>query len=334
MQMSIRGAFPLLLAAASMQAAATAQDVCPALAGQPGKTCIATAQGWFYARDRREAEVLSEDAAANAAAFARHFGMQAPRLAIVLTDSGETLEDEDKRQLQALGAAAALPWPTNAAHAAMLGDGLRKAGMPDAAIAGHPLMNPDMRRPVTRHELGHVLFTRAFFPDARPLRGHSNSNLPDWLNEMAAMLLEPDSAADHRRRMLRELVADPARASLILPLDAYFASENPAKPPPDQKVDAKGVSLVFRAGNDAPATQAVRGAWYAQTQAFADFLQDASGKPEVFADLTRAIARGGTVGTWLASSGKANHLPSGMQELQDTWDAWLKRGGEASPRMR
>lgn len=298
---------------------------CPTLAGHPGNSCIATEQGWFYARDRAEAATFAEDIAANAAAFERFFGIRPPRLAVLLADEGETLDDAGKRTLMEAGAEVAIPWPTDAAHAAMVGEGLRKSGLAESAIARHPLLNGVMRRPVTRHELGHVMFTRAFFPGAEPVRGHSSGNLPDWLNEMAAMLLEPEAAASHRRRLLRELLGDPGRRASILPLNAYFRSENPAKPPAGQAVATKGVSLVFRAGNDGKAQQEARSAWYAQTQAFADFLLAESGDPGIFGDLARSLSQGRDVGDWLDSTPHAGRLPRDLGGLQARWENWLQR---------
>lgn len=316
---------PKLLALLLPFLAQAAPASCPTLAGHPGNTCIATEQGWFYARDRAEAATIAEDIAANASAFERFFGIRPPKLAVLLVDAGETLDDADKRTLMEAGAGVAIPWPTDAAHAAMVGEGLRKSGLPESAIARHPLLNGMMRRPITRHELGHIMFTRAFFPNAEPLRGHGNGNLPDWLNEMAAMLLEPEAASGHRRRLLRELLDDPGRRASILPLDAYFRSENPAKPPAGQTGAAKGVSLVFRAGNDGKEQQEARNAWYAQTQAFADFLLAESGDPGIFGDLTRALSQGRDVGSWLGSTPHAGRLPRDMGGLQARWDDWLRQ---------
>ena len=304
-------------------AVSAAESPCPRPAGLDALSCVASTHAWVYADDVADARLLAEDLDASAAQFQRHFQRSPPQLAVVLGPPERTLADADKNALNVQGAALAFTWPGLSAHADMARTGMQADGPAARALAAHPQLQQTIWRNVTRHELGHVVFTLGFWPGTTTPRGHGHAASPDWLNEMAAMLQEPETAADHRRRMLSEHLLQPDTQALPT-LDQLLSMRNPARPPDDQPAPSRsGVALVYRGDAPRPGQQA-SALYYAQVQGLADYLQDAEAEGTI-ASLATAIADGRSFKDWLANSGPAQGLPATMEALETDWRAWLSR---------
>ena len=63
--------------------------------------------------------------------------------------------------------------------------------------------------------------------------------------------------------------------------------------------------------------------FYSQSRGFADFMIERTGNKQIFADVARHIAAGGTMDSWLASSGSTVGLPADAASLDVQFKAWL-----------
>ncbi|WPU55290.1 hypothetical protein SQW19_13200 [Stenotrophomonas acidaminiphila] len=308
---------PLLLLLAG---AARADTGCPPLPGLD--YCAAGAHGWVYGPDAAQVRLLGDDLAASAAAFERLFARAPLRLAVLL-DAPEGIAADARARLAAAGAVQVLDWPGMQAFQAA-----REATQPAddpgrRLLAANPAIGQAIWRNLTRHELGHVRFNLTYWPDLGRTAGHGHARSPDWLNEAAAMVLEADDLAAHRRRLLHGMGADPAQP--LPALADFLAMANPARPRDQAAPAAKGVSLVYR--SPAEAGDAAAGArYYALVQGWADFLVQATAatRAGVLGSISTRIAAGGSFEDWLADTGPGFGLPATLPALDRQWQAWLQ----------
>lgn len=306
------------LALLSLVANANANEPCPALSAEP--YCVAGAHAWLYGVDSEQTRILAGDLEQNAVLFQRYFGRPAPRLAIMLGDT-EGPDDGTRQYLLDQGADIVMAWPDADAFASMRNAGGSQEDPAARLLASQPGLQQAIWRNVTRHELGHVAFNHAFWPGVATGRGHGHSRSPDWLNEMAAMLLEPDASADHRRRYMKTAVANAATVPLPT-LSQLLAMPNPARPKNEQAPSSKGVSLVYRSNENAE-ERAASTLYYAQLQALADFLLASSNGPDVFGSLAGSIASGASIEQWLRTDAPRFGFPADLDALGRAWNAWL-----------
>lgn len=310
--------FAAVLPLALLSLVADANEPCPTLPAEP--YCVPGAHAWLYGADSEQTRILAGDLEQNAALFQRYFGRPAPRLAIILGDT-EGPDDGTRQRLLDRGADTVMAWPDADAFASLRNAGGSQEDPASRLLASQPGLQQAIWRNVTRHELGHVAFNRAFWPAEATGRGHGHSRSPDWLNEMAAMLLEPDASADHRRRYMKTAVANAATAPLPT-LRQLLAMPNPARPKNEQAPSNKGVSLVYRSNENAE-ERATSALYYAQLQALADFLLASSNRPDVFGSLAGSIASGASIEQWLRSDATRFGLPADLEALDRAWSAWL-----------
>lgn len=311
----------------TLATAAQAAGQCPPLPDIAH--CVATPHAWVYGRNAAQVQILAEDLTRNGEAFQRHFGRSAPRLAVLL-DHADTPSDALQRPLRAQGAALVFDWPSAESFNATR---MANADANDAGsrlLAAQPALAQTIWRSVSRHELGHLVFNLAYWPDYVRQPGHGHAGSPDWLNEMAAMLLEPDTLASHRRRQLQSYLADPANP--LPELTQFLAMSNPSRPPAGQAAPKqKGVAVVMRTGDTSP-DQAAGAQYYAQVQGWADFLAASSKnhRPGVFGSLAASIASGASFEQWLRAHGRDYGLPDTVQALDAAWQAWLDQQAPAA----
>lgn len=342
----------LLITASLLPLQPTAAADCPAaLRAVPGKVCTANAYGVLLAAEKSEADRLARLARDGEAKFATHFGRPPAPYAIV--------QDPAPDSLKALGRAGfknLLPWITPAqieaatvaslqrgaeakAKAQGLGATQTKAAV-DATIAAWRAKNPLQTRLAQEegtvpHEAGHGWYVKAFWPDAVvDGKGHYGGPGPDWLDEMAAVLMESEKFTQTRRDQFGKIysgqklagpLASLTRAQIVdLPL--YLSREHPAKhlqggPQPRQAIGGSGIRIL--SGDEA--VKAASGAilFYLQSRVFADYLIARSGDPAVFAEIGAAFGRGETMDQWLAKRGAAHRLGTSVGALDAGWRAWL-----------
>ena len=291
---------------------------CPPLPAAP--YCVPGTHAWLYGADAEQTRILAGDLEQNAILFQRYFGRPIPRLAIILGDA-ESLDDATRQHLLDQGADAVMAWPDADAFSSMRASSENQDDPASRLLASQPGLQQAIWRNVTRHELGHVAFNLAYWPGVAAGRGHGHSRSPDWLNEMVAMLLEPDASADHRRRYMATAVAE-ATTTPLPTLRQLLAMQNPARPKNEKAPSEKGVSLVYRSNEDA-GERAASTLYYAQLQALADFLLATSRSPDVFGSLAGSIASGRSMEEWLRADAAAFGLPADFDALDQAWTAWL-----------
>lgn len=298
---------------------ARADAGCPPLPGLDH--CATGAHGWVYGRDAGQVRMLGGDLAASAAAFEHHFARPPLRLAVLL-DAPEGIGADDRARLVAVGAVQVIDWPGMQAFQTARQSAVAADDPGSRLLAANPTIAQAIWRNLTRHELGHVVFNLAYWPDLGTTSGHGHARSPDWLNEAAAMVLEADELVAQRRRMLRGMQADPAHP--LPDLASFLAMANPARPDGQAAPAAKGVSLFYRSPAAAgdPATGA---RYYAQVQGWADFLVQttAATRAGVLGSISARIAAGSRFDAWLADTGPAFDLPDTLPALEQQWRAWL-----------
>ena len=169
------------------------------------------------------------------------------------------------------------------------------------------------------HELGHLWYEAAFWAGAPRASGDRYGSAgPDWLDEVAAILMENDAAAQaHRQRFADGRRKDPEQthpAPPEIPLPTFVTMVHPVTaslPPPG--VDTGPVMIVGKPS-----------LFYSQSRVFADYLTDRSEDPRILARISEGLRSGAAFGDWLAREGRRHRLPSTMAALESDWRGWLE----------
>lgn len=307
--------------------------------------CVSTPQGWFYARTSTDAEELARAAAEASVLFTQYFARPAPRGAVLSTGTTATITPSQNAALEAQGAQWVLPWLDAADRRALQESKVREqvrkqlgeAATPEVVEATVTQALSQAAKPgaegdttshsALRHEIGHMLLTRAFWPrtsgDARTGHRGYGGDGPDWLDETAAVLMEDAAMTAGRRSRLPELAI---RTDGLMPLATFFAAQHPllAALAGTGEIDSEGGNGVRVLQGEEAQRLAKRGRdFYTQARAFADFLIATSGDPQVFASIAGTLASGHDMADWLRMHGKAYHLPASVEALQDRWQEWV-----------
>lgn len=299
--------------------------------------CVASPQGLFYARSAEDAERMAATATHTSAHFQTVFGRPAPRGAVI-----DTLQLDDETALKRWQAqhqlSFTMPWinrellqetllaPIKSAiktqqpelDEATL-DALARQALAQASQksdAGHHGITMES---ILAHELGHLYLIHVFWPDADAQADtqHYGSPAPDWLDEMAAILMEDEAMTTQRRRQLRDMLRNnPER---ILPLEAFFHTHHPLAELATRSKNRVTVTII----ND----KAIEGeaGFYLQVRALADFLIERGQSPTIFASIAEAFAKQQSFADWLNANGQRYGLPNNMTELEKHWQAWLTK---------
>ncbi|MDR7194059.1 hypothetical protein [Luteimonas terrae] len=329
----------LLLAALLPFTSATAADAgdCPATLQLHELSCVATAQGWFHAANPATARQIAEDAALAASSFETYFGRPAPRGAVIAGEQGRAIPDDIGQALAAVGAAWQIPWLDAADRRAVQRSALERqlrASMPGAdeaqlqaridATLPSASAPPDTAtdRSALRHEIGHMLLIRAFWDapatDASRSAGHYGGPGPDWLDELAAVLMESQAMTGDRRAKLHS----PEAAAHMQPLATFFDMAHPMVARMSE-LASRGPGAHVISGAEAQRLTGDAGWFYVQARGVADFLLDTSDDPAVFGRIAAFLADGGDMAGWLAAHGAQTGLPASITELDAVWTQWL-----------
>lgn len=185
-----------------------------------------------------------------------------------------------------------------------------------------------------RHELNHVFFTAAFFPDSHePQYG---SDAPDWLDEAVALVAERPEAKARRRAHFHAQVC----SGRLMPLDRFLEQPHPLFALPSFR-DMIAARKAANAG--APGMMAVRVDqlqlpkdalldFYAQSLAVADFLMQSTGDPKILAHIVRDLKGDGASRrpTWIARTGASD--AAALAGRFEAWSLRVARAGTADCR--
>lgn len=326
-------------------------DIC----GRAAIECLESNAGVVVGRPGTTAAYAAgiDDAARR---FERYFGAEAPKAAVVL---GEVADAGIRRSLQKLYPVV-LPWLTLQDREDMVAASVRAAiqrQRPDltgdaleaavarsveASLNASPggSANEDQHQGVFSHELGHLYFIRTFWPEdelnvvdmqqGEPQRYAGPG--PDWLDEIAAVMMENSVLTQSREDGLSEAAAGGDFAALW-PLADYFDMTHPAFEQARQLIRARQSTAEGRAQGgvvimrhqdmqqDSSGRDPVM--FYSQSRGFADFMMETTGDERVFADIARYIAAGGTMAQWLAEHDRSTRLPATVEALEQAFEGWL-----------
>lgn len=333
---------------ATEQAPPPAESVC-ARARTAAPTlarCAATPHGAILSADAAEAARLAALATAGEQRFRQAFSAEPAPYVVV---QGEVPAAEHAA-LEAAGFRVRLPWFTRSGFQSGMEAAVRRqveaqtAGRTpeqvraatDQALAqvrarmGSGGMDRDPQ--VVPHELGHGWYVQAFWPGtAVDGQGHYGGPGPDWLDETAAVLMEPQAAADERREQFRKAYAGEDGLS-VDDLATFLHRDHPMKGANDAArqaaLRARGNGpglMVLRSDQGDPEFQRTRqaGMFYAQGRVFADFMIERTGRPQIFAEIGRGFGRGLSIEQWLAANGRRYGLGATVAELDRSWRTWL-----------
>jgi hypothetical protein len=188
--------------------------------------------------------------------------------------------------------------------------------------------------------LGHLFFVRTFWPNENinVMESHP-ANVsryagpgPDWLDEMAAVLMENEALTQGRITGLNA-VSENQDFSKMWPLEGYFTMVHPAFEQARAMIAARQKTAEGRAqGNvvilsreDLDARDDGRSAamFYSQSRGFADYMIEATGDEQVFAEIAKHIAAGGNMIGWLEKTGKNYGLEPTIEGLETEFHSWL-----------
>lgn len=333
----------LLLCGLLVAAPAFAQvPPCPAVPDGLPKTlrCVATEQGWFYAEDEADAQVFAEAARQAAAKFERAFSREPAFGSVVAISYKQVLPEPFKTGLREHGAKWVLPWIDGASMREEVERQLHrqfKKNNPNARASMARSFASDLAKrtaadtPGTvQHEIGHKLFTAAFWPaqsfERDPKR--YSSPAPDWLDEGAAMLMEPAQATESRRRMFAQMAAGELKSAPVQPLQVFLNAPHPRLTSPDLPDEIKAGSDENRVSislslDSNPAMVSMAG-YYAQTRVWIDFLSE-TGQRGTLPAMAESFAASKSLEEWLAQNGAQYGLATTLPALQAQWTHWLQR---------
>lgn len=301
---------------------ALAPSCARALAAVAGASaCAASRHGIALAASQAEADRLMARAVGGEERFADVFGRPPSAYAVYAFPDPAAIAGA-QQVLRQLGLPAFLPVPSagflqrqRERMAAAAAGGGRIVMRAPAGASDEP-MDAEGENKIP-HELGHLWYAQIFWADAPRRDGDRyGSAAPDWLDEIAAMMMESDTrTAIYRNRFTDS--RDPARASDLppeIPLAELVTMPHPVSaslPPPGQ---ASGPIRL----TSAPSL------FYAQTRVFADYLIERSGDPRILATISEE-SRGSDFAGWLTRHGARHRLPSSLSAMDTDWQAWTNR---------
>ncbi len=298
---------------------------CPAPPGDVTLACVATAEGWFYAADEDSARQAAGHTATAVSAFQRHFSAEVPFGAVILSAA---LPPQARDAFQN---GHALPWvrvwASPAEKSTLLRENLRRTQPELSAAAVEQLVSRASLSTgdVLPHEIGHSLYQARFWPGQTADGSlHYATPAPDWLDEAAAILMEPSPMLAERRQQYRALLSAPSPHVQDLP--GFLQAPHPmdaarrAALSGNGSSSASGLTVMVARGD----TGAALAAFYQQSLALADFLVERSGRADVLGQISLALANGQSFDDWLAQSGPPLQLGGDVATLTQHWQAWVK----------
>ncbi|WP_262693123.1 hypothetical protein [Kordiimonas aquimaris] len=336
--------------------AATAETAVADICNQENVECLTSDVGVIIGRPGTTAS-YADGIEKAAITFERFFGHKAPKAAVVL---GEVVDMDIRRSLTDVYPVV-LPWLTIKDREAMVARSVRaqvlrqqpdlegaaldavversvKASL-NANSAGRNA--EDMHQGVLAHELGHMFFIRSFWPEetmsmveVRPSQINRYAGPgPDWLDEMAAVLMENRVLTASRTALLGTM-SETDDYSDMWDMETYFSMTHPAFEQARRLIAARqnsaegrargGVVILSREDVEAGGDGRNPVTFYAQSRGFADYMIEKTGNERIFADIARYIAAGNSMTEWLAAEGQNYGLSKTVDLLEEDFRLWLK----------
>jgi hypothetical protein len=293
--------------------------------------------------------------------FRKYFGATAPNAAVVLDN---VLNADDRKKIRE-NHPAILPWFTPQGRQDLIANSVRnqvKEQQPDITgealeqiversvkasleASGQPLKNQsdsssNILDGALSHELGHLYFIRTYWSDetldvtdTNPTANNRYGGpAPDWLDEMAAVLLENDALTIGRNNGLKEAAKNNFKT--MWPLEEYFTMTHPAFEQTRKIIEARQQAANGGAQNGVLILSADELAkredgrqpvmFYAQSRGFADYMIEKSGNERIFANIATFIAKNGSIDEWLSEYSGKYHIAPTIHGLEADFHAWLK----------
>lgn len=351
----MRCSFSLLLLPVVLGAAAPVPSLCANATAIVPLTCVESSRGVALAGDKARADQLLALAEAGADRFAKYFGTAPARYAVV-EDPEAPLAGDKVGALRTAGFNAVLPWLSAKVYRAQATPAIRASvaaqmpGASDAAInaATEQVLEKQIgtagrarvESAAVPHELGHDWYRHAYWPNAPQSKGqHYGGPGPDWLDEMAAVLMEAPPMYDERIDQFAKRYAawrsDPGAANendrWMIDLPHYLAETHPALAQvqallgsePKNGSGGQGTTAKVITGDAGKKIGESSLRFYLQSAVAAQYFADRTGDPQVFARIGAAFGRGETMAQWLANKEPKGKLPRKIEALQADWLAWL-----------
>lgn len=192
------------------------------------------------------------------------------------------------------------------------------------------------------HELGHIFFINSFWPNNTvDFMSHNMNTVneyggpaADWLDEIAAVMLENASLTVGREKAL-EQAATSGDFSALWPLEEFFTMVHPAFEEAKERIrqraktakgKAKGGVVVLKASDmkkRADGRESVT--FYSQARGFAEFMMSRTGEQTIFENIAEFAARGGDMDAWLLKYGQQLGLADTVTGLEIQFHAFLKQ---------
>ncbi len=293
--------------------------------------------------------------------FRKYFGVIAPDAAVIL---GNILNAEDREKIRE-NYPVILPWFTAQDRRDLIESSVRsqvKEQQPDITdealgkiversvkasleASGQSPDNQDdgssnILDGALSHELGHLYFIRTYWPDqtsnvtdVKPSTiKRYGGPAADWLDEMAAILLENDALTTGRNDNLREAIENDFET--MWPLEEYFTMTHPAFEQARRIIEARqktakgraqgGVIVLSKGDLDKREDGREPVMFYAQSRGFADYMIEKSGNERIFANIAAFVAEDRPITEWLGEHGVKNNIAPTIHGLEADFYAWLK----------
>ncbi len=250
-------AVAVLLAFGASAAAEAAAPRCATLVLPAGAHCADAPTGVVISDQAALAQRYAGVTAEGETRFRRHFGREPTPYAVLIGQSlvggsggvfgGSSAELQ--KMLRDAGAKHVLPWLSGEQRERLVEDSVRRtaeARLKEAGVSGDALKegversvresmaaragrDPTQDDSAAAHELGHLWFIEAFWPNRERVaaNSHYGGPAPDWLDETAAILMEDDRMTAGRRTGFRKAFTGPDAAKHVKPLPALFADPHP-----------------------------------------------------------------------------------------------------------
>lgn len=322
--------------------------------------CVDAPHGVVLAATTDRAAALAAIAAQGEERFARHFDRTPPRYALIEGDGAFDPAIGDA--LAAAGYVWRFPWLSAKAQSDGMAASVRRAvearakaqgataqateAMVTAALAQQqarqtPEAIDRRERGVVPHELGHGWYMRGWWPEppkAGGVKRQYGGPGPDWMDELAAVLMEDDVLTSERRSgFASRLEQGGSERERLLDLKTFLTTDHPmadraltlpvAAPPagtapqPGAPVTISRVGVM--SGEEARSLATAGLLFYLQSRLFADYLIERAGPSRAFVTAADTFAAGGTTADWLARHGASLGIATDIDTLQSDWRAWV-----------
>ncbi len=361
----------LVLTASPVLAVQDGGRGCATIAGIAAKVgqCADAPHGVVLAASEDRAVALATIAAQGEVRFARHFDRAPPRYALIEGDGA--FDGAVGDALSTAGYVWRFPWLSAKAQSDGMAASVRRAvearakaqgataeateAMVTAALAQQQARQSteaiDRReRGVVPHELGHGWYMRGWWPEVPKVegaKGQYGGPGPDWMDEVAAVLMEDDVlTAERRSGFASRLEAGGSERERLLDLKTFLTTDHPmagrtltmpaATPPPAGTVASAAAPVRISrvgvmSGEEARSLAPSGLLFYLQSRSFADYLIERAGPSRAFVTAADTFAAGGTTADWLARHGALLGIATDLDALQADWRAWaIARGASAS----